>query len=106
MFRLQICLQITVCHFPLGKSLGWRFGRSVFSFIKFIPAPVSMRDLTLLPSFHRNTIDNNFPVMQLILGTFLLDSPLFGILEVGFFLSCRMENFESASQLCVRFVSI
>ena len=66
-----------------------------------------MRNLALLPSFRCNNIDSNFPVViQLTLGMFPLDSLLFGILEVGFFLDFLMENFESStSRLCIRFAS-
>ena len=64
----------------------------VFSFIRSIPAPVSVKNLALLLSFRHNKID--FPVVvQLTLGMLPLDSLLFGILEAGFFLGCLMENF-------------
>lgn len=75
--------------------------------MRFIPAPVSTISLALPPSLRCNTIDNNLPVVvHLTLGTFLLDSPLFGLLEMGSFLGWRMEDFESnRSRLCAWFVN-
>ena len=108
MFRLQI-LSVVSLSFFIRKVFGLEVltFNQVFSFIRFIPAPVSMRNLALLPSFRCNNIDSNFPVViQLTLGMFPLDSLLFGILEVGFFLDFLMENFESStSRLCIRFAS-
>ena len=73
-----------------------------FSFIKFIPAPLTMRNLALPPFLRCNTIDNILSVVvQLTLGKLPLDSPLFVLLEVGSFLGWRMENFDSGrSRLC------
>jgi hypothetical protein len=88
---LVVCLL-----FPIRKVFGlevWAFSE-VVSFMRFIPAPVSTRNLALFPSLRCSTIDNNLPVVvQLTLEMFLLGSPLSGLLEVESFPSLANGEF-------------
>ena len=82
MVKLQILLVVCILP-PIRKVFGlevWTFSEA-FSFIRLIPASVSMRNLAPPPSFRCSTIDSNLPVvMQLTLDKLPLGSPLFGLL--------------------------